>query len=95
MGFSRYSNIVCSVQVIALFTFAAVYEKPSAWPVLRPKTLQSPPTCQPPPAPPTRKELVYAPVQVGADLVGLARADGVALGAAGLEETSTLGGVTC
>ena len=35
-----------------------------------------------------------SPVKVGADLVGLARADSVALRAAGLEEGSTLGGVT-
>jgi hypothetical protein len=34
------------------------------------------------------------PVQVGADLVGLARSDSVALGATSLEETSTLRGVT-
>ena len=33
-------------------------------------------------------------MKVGADLVGLARADSVALRAAGLEEGSTLGGVT-
>ena len=47
LGFSRYSKRVCSSQVMPLFTFAAVYEKPSAWPVLRPKTLQIRQTCQP------------------------------------------------
>ena len=40
LGFSRYSNRVVSSQVIPLLTLAAVYEKPSLWPVLRPKTLK-------------------------------------------------------
>ena len=94
MGFSRYSNIVCSVQVIALFTFAAVYEKPSAWPVLRPKTLEVVRRV----SHRSRKSLLreqYAPVQVGADLVGLTGTNGMALSTAGLEETSTLSSITC
>jgi hypothetical protein len=95
LGFSRYSNRVCSSHVTPLFTFAAVYEKLSTWPDLRPKSLH------------TKKEKrtvswrlwtgrqrEYAPVQVGADLVRLAGADGVALRAPCLEEGRTLGRVT-
>ena len=40
-------------------------------------------------------ERVDIPVKVGADLVRLARTEGVALSAAGLEETRTLARVTC
>ena len=39
LGFSRYSNSVCSSHITPLLTFAAVYEKPSLWPDLRPKIL--------------------------------------------------------
>ena len=37
----------------------------------------------------------YSPVEVRADLVGSASLEGMALSAAGLEETSTLASVTC
>lgn len=36
----------------------------------------------------------YEPVQVGADLVGLASTDSVALSATGLEKTSSLASIT-
>ncbi len=36
-----------------------------------------------------------SPVEVGADLVGLASAESVALSATGLEEGSTLASITC
>lgn len=39
LGFSRYSKRVSSFHVIPLLTLAAVYEKPSACPVLRPNKL--------------------------------------------------------
>lgn len=39
-GFSRYSKSVPSSQVMPLLTLAAVYEKPSLWPVLRPNILE-------------------------------------------------------
>ena len=39
--------------------------------------------------------IMNLPMEVGADLVRLTRTNSMALSAAGLEETSTLGSVTC
>ena len=93
LGFSRYSNNVLSSHVTPLLTLAAVYEKPSLWPDLRPKILHYGRYCK-------HYDWCglyrnYAPVQVGSDLVGLASAEGVALSAPSLEEGSTLRGITC
>ena len=93
MGFSRYSKRVSESQVTPLFTLAAVYEKPSTWPDLRPKILCAKNTevsCR------VASTTISAdePVQVGANLVGLTGTDGVALSAPSLEEGSTFGRVT-
>ena len=39
LGFSRYSKRVASSQCTPLLTFAAVYEKPSTFPLIRPNSL--------------------------------------------------------
>lgn len=91
-GFSRYSNSVVSSQVMPLLMFAAVYENPSAWPVLRPKMLRVGGECYRAMEQVSRGNL---PKQVGADFVGATLFEGVALSTTGLEETSTFLSVTC